>query len=313
MDEIQSPPSVEVPATENTIAEIAQPEITAQISEVNTQIESPAEVIAPRETASTPEMSVAAVAEIQSEVPVVESAPQVTDIAQEAAPATVESISIQVSEAPASAVAEAAPESAVPEAVVETQVPEVSAPTTENVAAETSSAPIETTIETIVEVPHPVEATFIEAPATTILTESSQTVQVVEVTPVVQPAPVVEEEAKPEIREVQSQLSELKSAEDAGATTFVPAQTVVDYYLGFIFRNTGFCARSGLEFVQDLEQIPVDVLQTHMRGGDFEKWFKDVLSDANSAEAIRSIREAGTQGEKLRTQILAVIGPKYKR
>ena len=88
---------------------------------------------------------------------------------------------------------------------------------------------------------------------------------------------------------------------------------MVDYYLGFIFRNTGFCARSGLEFVQDLEQIPVAILQNHMSGGDFENWFKEVLSDADSAESIKAIRESGTQGEELRKQILAVIAPKYKR
>ena len=108
-------------------------------------------------------------------------------------------------------------------------------------------------------------------------------------------------------------LSEIKAAADSGAEVFAPAQKVVDYSLGFIFRNTGFCARSGLEFLQDIEQIPLDVLQNHLRGGDFEKWFADVLSDATSAESIKAIRESSSSGEELRTQIVAVIQPKYKR
>jgi hypothetical protein len=140
--------------------------------------------------------------------------------------------------------------------------------------------------------------------------EATQVVQVMEIAQEV-PAPAVVEEPKPEIREVQSQLSELKG-ETATEEPAIPPK-VVDYYLGFNFRNTGFFARSGLEFVQAVERIPLDNLQYHLKNADFEKWFAEVLTDSSSAEALKTIRESGTEGELLRLKVLGVLSPKYKR
>ena len=86
----------------------------------------------------------------------------------------------------------------------------------------------------------------------------------------------------------------------------------VDPTQGFVFANTTFCAKSGLEFLQDLEQTPIETIQNHVKSGDFERWFKEVLTDNSSAESLKSIRESNFTGEALRAKIVAVIAPRYR-
>ncbi|HZW55568.1 MAG TPA: hypothetical protein VFF30_04700 [Nitrososphaerales archaeon] len=118
----------------------------------------------------------------------------------------------------------------------------------------------------------------------------------------------VESTEKREITEVQSQLSEINSAGQTGATSLL----IVEPTLGFNFANTQYCARSGLEFLQDLERVSVEVLETHARNGDFERWFKDVLQDGESADTLRSIREGNYAGEELRMKLVAAVAPRYR-
>jgi uncharacterized coiled-coil protein SlyX len=135
-------------------------------------------------------------------------------------------------------------------------------------------------------------------------------------TPVAAEIPAVQEivaEAQPpqeEIREVQSQLSDIKSQSDSGAGSFTP--TIVDADRGFKFLNTEYCAKSGTEFLEDLEQVDIETMEAHSKNGDFERWFADVLSDFQSAEALRTIRESNSSGEELRAQLIAVVAPRYK-
>lgn len=120
-------------------------------------------------------------------------------------------------------------------------------------------------------------------------------------------------EQKPEISEIQTQLAEIKGAAETGETTYTPAvQKVVEGSMGFIFSNTSFCARSGLEFIDDLERVPIQTVESHSRNGDFERWFKEALQDETSADSLKSIRESNCAGEELRTKIIAVVAPRYK-
>ena len=105
-----------------------------------------------------------------------------------------------------------------------------------------------------------------------------------------------------EITEVQSQLSEINAQNETGAAT---VQAVVESSFGFNFSRTTFCAKSGMEFLDDLERVPVDVLEAHSSNGDFERWFKDVLQDEYSASSLRAIREHGSfAGEELGPRLL---------
>ena len=115
---------------------------------------------------------------------------------------------------------------------------------------------------------------------------------------------------EPEISEIQAQMSDIKASEDSGVTS-IP-ETQVKATQGFVFANTKFCATSGLEFLQDLERAPLESIQNHMKSGDFERWFKDVLADDSSAQALRSIRESNYVGDELRSKMVAVISPRYR-
>jgi uncharacterized coiled-coil protein SlyX len=122
--------------------------------------------------------------------------------------------------------------------------------------------------------------------------------------------PTTETTQPQEITEIQAELQEIKSAKDTGSSSF--EIKTVDTTQGFVFANTTYCATNGLEFLQDLEQAPIESIQSHMKGGDFERWFKDVLEDQSSADALRSIRESNYNGSELRAKIAAVIAPRYK-
>jgi HPt (histidine-containing phosphotransfer) domain-containing protein len=115
--------------------------------------------------------------------------------------------------------------------------------------------------------------------------------------------PAAPESPIPEISEIQSQLAEINSqaqeakGEDAAIGS---PQTVT---LAFAFSGTDVAARTGQEFAQAIEKLPTDVLEFHVRNGDFDRWFAGALSDEASAEAVRKIREEGASGEELRSRL----------
>ncbi|MHB1908521.1 MAG: hypothetical protein ACYCQJ_06575 [Nitrososphaerales archaeon] len=114
-----------------------------------------------------------------------------------------------------------------------------------------------------------------------------------------------------EISEVQSQLSDINSTIETGATT-TSAPAIVSDGSGFRFANTDFCARSGLEFLQDLEKVDAAVIATHLQNGDFERWFRDVLTDQDCATSLQGIRDSNATGEELRAMLVAVVAPRYR-
>ncbi len=132
-----------------------------------------------------------------------------------------------------------------------------------------------------------------------------------------EPAPTVEPQPQ-EIAEVQSHLSEITSAIETGVTTLsptvqqVPVAMQVESEKGFRFSNTEFCAKSGMEFLEDIEKVDISVIFAHTQSGDFERWFKEVLADESSAQSVRSIRESNVSGEDLRTMLVAAIAPRYR-
>jgi hypothetical protein len=125
----------------------------------------------------------------------------------------------------------------------------------------------------------------------------------------------VETQTQPqEIAEVQSQLSEIGAAIETGANSIVTVQapTRVEAEKGFRFSNTEFIAKSGMEFLQDLEKVDISVVAAHCQSGDFERWFKDVLADETAAQSIQKIRESNVSGEEMRTMMVAAIAPRYR-
>ena len=111
----------------------------------------------------------------------------------------------------------------------------------------------------------------------------------------------------PEIREIQSQLSELSSrASEAAAGDMGSIGSTVKSS-AFRFSNLEFTVTTGFEFVRALEKVPTNVLESHVQNGDFEKWFKEVLSDESTAGSFKKIREGGFTGEELRSQVVSSV------
>src|SRR5579884_668684 len=81
----------------------------------------------------------------------------------------------------------------------------------------------------------------------------------------------------------------------------------------FRFENTDIYAKTPIEFIEDIEKVPVEVIQSHFDKGDFEKWFRDCLADESSANNLKAIKEQNISGEQLRAKILEVISQKYRQ
>jgi hypothetical protein len=182
-------------------------------------------------------------------------------------------------------------------------------------AEESSFTPASEIVEQIVEQPVAVQETAVNesTPEAATVVSELQTPESTFTEPVaaVQSAPT----EPSEIREVQSQLADINAAADTGETTFTTAQSplIVEFERGFKFTATEFCARSGLEFIEDLEKVDLAVIEQHCRNGDFERWFKEVLADESTVEGIRSIRESNLSGTDMKTQLVAIIAPHYRK
>lgn len=79
----------------------------------------------------------------------------------------------------------------------------------------------------------------------------------------------------------------------------------------FTFENTELHAKTPVEFLEDLEKVPIETVQSHFIRGDFERWFREYLSDEASAEALKAIRESNFTGEELRSKIIQTIAARY--
>ena len=275
------------------------------------------------------ETNPAAIAEVQ---PIQTAQPEVPDTKVEIeTPAVASAAEPLPTESPV--IAESVPNEIV--APVESAAAQPPAPIEQSADISAPSPEVESHVESvaIADVPPTIQEVVAETPVIEPVTESAATVEAptsqIEVT--VEDAKVSSQEPvqtllehdttnttievapQPEVREVQSQLSEIKGAQEAGEQTTLPIQeSSVDQTKGFRFSNTGFCAMSGLEFLEDVEKVDVQILQQHSQSGDFERWFKDVLSDEISAESLRTIRESNYAGEELRTKVAAIISSKYR-
>jgi hypothetical protein len=279
-----APVGEQAPAQENNSSNVAGNDTPAVAVEP-----APAEIVA-----GPPGPEAQASADVAPEAPAVEApapsadpSPVVETIVS--APVS-EQAPVAVPEVTETVAAETAP-AAEPSSPAETPaVAEVAPAAVENAPAETpaiqevAAAPVEVT-------PSP------EAPSTV----TDQVVGGI----AEQTAPQVEE-----IREVQSQLSEIQGAAEAGQTEYV--QVAVDPSRGFRFSNTEYNATSAVDFLQDLEKVPLETIEFHTRNGDFERWFADVLTDVQSAESLRGIREGAVGGEELRAKTIEVIAPRYR-
>lgn len=189
----------------------------------------------------------------------------------------------QPERAEAEATPEATPE-VTPEAVPEA-VPE---------AAVEAPAPAPEVKEEVIEAPAP-------APAAPAAPEPQVEVAVAA------PAPQIEAQV-PEVREVQSQLAELGAkAQEAQDSVPEVSGTPQAEPPAFTFSGTDIAVKTGTEFAQAIGKLPSSIIETHVRSGDFEKWFAGSLSDESTADSLRKVREGGAAGEELRSQVASSV------
>ncbi|MEM0116943.1 MAG: hypothetical protein QXV32_00625 [Conexivisphaerales archaeon] len=154
--------------------------------------------------------------------------------------------------------------------------------------------------------------TYQESVETTQQQEVIQTPESISTLPAPQPQSL--EVPAEQVQPVASVVVE--SASPVQPTTITPNQEEIqneEQQRWFRFESTDIYARTPIEFIEDLEKVPVEVIQSHFERGDFERWFREFVADETSAESIRAIKEQNLSGEQLRTRILEVISQKYKQ
>ncbi|MDA4128927.1 MAG: hypothetical protein OK422_05695 [Thaumarchaeota archaeon] len=112
------------------------------------------------------------------------------------------------------------------------------------------------------------------------------------------------EPATQEIREIQSQLAEISTNE---ATQKNPTEESPKEGSTFRFFDTIIEVKTGTEFAKVLTNVPTKSLESDVQSGEFEKWFRDTLSDDTTAESFKKMRESGTSGEELRNQVASAV------
>lgn len=75
---------------------------------------------------------------------------------------------------------------------------------------------------------------------------------------------------------------------------------------------TGSRAASLKEFLQKINEINIKSLEFHAQRGDFEKWIKEVLGDADLARDIKNLSGLNLSGENLRNRIYSVVSRKIR-
>ncbi len=84
------------------------------------------------------------------------------------------------------------------------------------------------------------------------------------------------------------------------------------YFYKDIDAYTGIKANSLEEFARILPTLSVDVIDFHLKRGDFDKWVKDVLGDETLSKNISKVREKGLIGDNAKKQLIKIISRRLK-
>jgi len=75
---------------------------------------------------------------------------------------------------------------------------------------------------------------------------------------------------------------------------------------------TGIKVNSLEDFANTLPTLAVEVIDFHLKRGDFEKWIKEVLGDETLSNNILKIREKGLVGEEAKKQLIRVVSRRLR-
>jgi hypothetical protein len=84
------------------------------------------------------------------------------------------------------------------------------------------------------------------------------------------------------------------------------------YFYQDVNMYTGIKVNSLEDFANTLPTLAVEVIDFHLKRGDFEKWIKEVLGDETLSNNILKIREKGLVGEEAKKQLIRVVSRRLR-
>ena len=94
----------------------------------------------------------------------------------------------------------------------------------------------------------------------------------------------------------------------------LPQEKCFHFYSGVgqdKFMKISACSLS--DFREKAKKVDLKSLEFHVKRGDFAKWCKDVLSDADLAKEFERLKTSNLYGEALRTRITGLIDARIDR
>lgn len=84
------------------------------------------------------------------------------------------------------------------------------------------------------------------------------------------------------------------------------------YFYKDIGEYIGIKANNLEEFINVLQELDLEVIEFHMKRGDFEKWIRDVIGDKVLARSLSIIKAKGYGGEKLKNEVISRLKRRYE-
>ncbi len=75
---------------------------------------------------------------------------------------------------------------------------------------------------------------------------------------------------------------------------------------------SGIKVNSLEDFAKALPTLAIEIIDFHLKRGDFEKWIREVLGDETLSNNIAKIREKGLTGEDARKQLIQIVNRRLR-
>lgn len=84
------------------------------------------------------------------------------------------------------------------------------------------------------------------------------------------------------------------------------------YFYQDVNMYTGIKVNSLEDFANTLPTLAVEVIDFHLKRGDFEKWIREVFGDETLSKNVSRIKEKGLTGEEARKQLIQVVNRRLR-
>jgi len=84
------------------------------------------------------------------------------------------------------------------------------------------------------------------------------------------------------------------------------------YFYQDVNMYTGIKVNSLEDFANTLPTLAVEVIDFHLKRGDFEKWIREVFGDETLSKNVSKIREKGLSGEEAKRQLIQIVNRRLR-